>query len=193
MPHDASPFLLPADAVLSLEQLIRDLGRPVCDLLLVGDGSGSVYSLPAGWACTAYDRRKRRAVLHAGAVSGGTNNFAELAPYLQALWYHHQEHGQKPNTPVRVVIVSDSELTVRCGNRQYGRNCNLCLWAGIDWFEQNGYRLTWRHVRRNTNAWNAWADAVAGQLRSFMSRMPPSLPVPPTPADAGSVAAGPLG
>lgn len=178
-------FRLTPEALAGLEQLARDLHLPECDLLLVGDGSGSVYNLPAGWACTAYDVRKRQGVLHVGAVSGGTNNFAELAPYVQALWYHHQDHGQRPDSPVEVVIVSDSELTVRCGNRQYSRNCNLCLWAGIDWFEENGYELTWRHVRRNTNAWNAWADSVAGRLRFFMTRMPQALAVPPTSVAAG--------
>jgi ribonuclease HI len=183
-------FQLPADALAGLEQLARDLALPGCDLLLVGDGSGSVYNQPAGWACAAYDSRKRRAVLHAGAVSGGTNNYAELAPYLQALWHHHQDHGQAPVTPVKTVIVSDSEVTVRCGNRLYSRNANLCLWAAIDWFEQQGYQLTWRHVRRNSNPWHAWADTIAGRMRYAMNRLPACLPGPPmaTTAPTGAAA-----
>jgi ribonuclease HI len=179
-------FQLPAEALAGLEQLAHDLALPDADLLLVGDGSGSVYNQPAGWACTAYDRRKRRAVLHAGAVSGGTNNFAELAPYVQGLWWHHQDHGQAPATPVKVVLVSDSEVTVRCGNRVYSRNCNLCLWAGIDWFEEHSYQLSWHHVRRNSNPWSAWADNVAGRMRYAMSRLPACLPGAPMPATAGA-------
>jgi hypothetical protein len=31
------------------------------------------------------------------------------------LWSHHQGHGSAPATPVEVAVVSDSELTVRCG------------------------------------------------------------------------------
>jgi ribonuclease HI len=159
---------LPAEAVGELEALAAELALPDFDLLLVGDGSGTVYTRPAGWACAAYDRVRARVTVHAGVLSCGTNNLAELAPYLQALWYHHQDHGQNPQTPARVVIVSDSEVTVRCGNRQYARGANGCLWAGLDWFERRGYRLAWRHVRRGSNAWNVWADRVAGHVRETL-------------------------
>lgn len=174
-----NPNVLPSEIVPALESLARELCLADFDLLLVGDGSGTVYHQPAGWACTAYDRRKGKAVLHAGAASCGTNNFAELVPYIQALWHHHQDHGQEPATPVRVVIVSDSELTVRCGGGQYSRNANGCLWAAVDWFAANGYRLSWRHVRRNTNPWNAWADQLAGRARVLMQGVVNDLPCAP--------------
>ena len=103
----------PENQAAALEELARQLALPDFDLLLVGDGSGTVYDRPAGWACVAYERCTGRVVLHAGAASGGTNNFAELVPYVQALWSYHQQHGQ-PAAPVRVQVVSDSELTVRC-------------------------------------------------------------------------------
>ena len=162
------PFELPPEAVGSLEGLAESLSLPEYDLLLVGDGSGNAYTQPAGWACVAYDRLKGRATVHAGAATCGTNNFAELAPYAQALWFHHQDHGKNAATPVEVVIVSDSELTVRCGNRQYGRTANMCLWAAVEWFERHGYTLTWVHVRRGSNAWNAWADQAAGYVRRVL-------------------------
>jgi ribonuclease HI len=158
-------FTLPLETARELESLAQGLGLPAHDLLVVGDGSGTVYHQPAGWACVAYDRRKCQVTAHAGAVTGATNNFAELAPYVQALWHHHQDHGQAPPTPVEVAIVSDSEVTVRCGARQYGRHANGCLWAAVEWFERHGYRLSWTHVRRNSNEWNAWADRVAGSMR----------------------------
>jgi ribonuclease HI len=159
---------LPAEEVVNLAALAEDLKLPDFDLLLVGDGSGTVYDRPAGWACAAYDRRKAQAVAHAGGLTCGTNNFAELVPYVQALWFHHQDHEQSPQTPVAVTIVSDSELTVRCGNKQYARHANGSLWAAVDWFQNNGYELSWRHVRRNSNVWNTWADGSAGYFCGLM-------------------------
>ena len=108
--------ILPPENMALLDNLSTELNLAEHDLLLIGDGSGTVYDKPAGWGCLAYDRRKQQLTLHAGATTCGTNNFAELAPYIQALWHHHQDHEQEPPAPVRVQIVSDSELTVRCGN-----------------------------------------------------------------------------
>jgi ribonuclease HI len=169
------PLTLRPETAGELETLAEELGLPDFDLLLVGDGSGSVYTQPAGWACAAYDPTKSQVTVHAGVVTCGTTNFAELVPYVQALWQHHQDHGQAPDTPVEVMIVSDSEVTVRCGNRQYARNANGCLWAAIEWFERHGYRLAWHHVRRGSNAWNVWADDIAGYVRGLLEAQLPAL------------------
>lgn len=179
--------LLPADdAIMALEALAEKLNLPGYDLLLIGDGSGTTYSQPAGWACVAYDVFTAQTTVHVGGLSCGTNNFAELAPFLQALWHDHQDHGQAVNRRVRVTIVSDIEVTVRCGNRQYSRNANACLWAGIAWFEEHGYELTWVHVRRNSNEWNTWVDYVAGVSRNVMEEILKVL----EPSPAGTIISG---
>ena len=162
-PAEARPWAAPAEAKEGLEDLARSLDIAEYDLLLVGDGSGTVYAEPAGWSCLAYDRIKDSIVLHAGAVTAGTNNFAELAPYVHALWFHCQEHPL--GGPFRAHAVSDSELTVRCGNGRYARRANGSLWAAIEWFERHGYRLRWHHVARATSPWNRLADEVAGRAR----------------------------
>jgi ribonuclease HI len=162
-PAEARPPADPAEAEGDLEALARSLDLAEYDLLLVGDGSGTVYAEPAGWSCLAHDRIKGSIVLHAGAVTAGTNNFAELAPYVHALWFHHQEHPL--GAPIRAHVVSDSELTVRCGNGQYARRANGPLWAAIEWFERHGYRLRWHHVARASIPWNRLADEVAGRAR----------------------------
>src|SRR5262249_45496658 len=135
-----------------------------------------------GWACVAYDRLEAKVTLHNGGLSCGTNNFAELAPFVQALWHHHQDNGPAANRAVRVTAVSDSELTVRCGNRQYSRSANGCLWSALAGFEQHGYEITWVHVRRNSNEWAAWLDELAGFGRCLMEEMLALLP--PSPAGA---------
>jgi len=156
-----SPFLLPREGAAELDAFAAKLEIAPFDLLLIGDGAGGVYSQPAGWSCIAYDHRKQHVLLHAGGISGGTTGFAELIPFVHALYFHHQDHGQKPDIPVKVQIVSDSEVIVRCGMGEYSRQANLCWWSALEWFEDRGYFLTWQHERRNSNAWNQWADAVA--------------------------------
>jgi ribonuclease HI len=151
-----------------MDMLATHLDLPDHDLLLVGDGSGTSYEKPVGWTCIAHDRRRPRVTVHVGTLSCGTNNVAELLPYVQALWHHSQDHAKAPATPVPVVIVSDSEVTVRCGNRQYARRANACIWAEIDAFEKLGYCLHWHHVARNSNPWHALADTIAGQARLLM-------------------------
>jgi ribonuclease HI len=182
------PVSLPPDAIHQLEALSCDLGLPDFDLLLVGDGSGTVYHQPAGWACVAHDRRQQQVTLHRGAATCGTNNFAELFPYVQALWHHHQEHRQVPAVPVCVQVVSDSELTVRCGNGLYVRRANGCLWSSVGWFEQNGYQIAWRHVPRNSNAWSALMDSLAGKARRLVLESLPDLPASSTRSKALAVA-----
>jgi hypothetical protein len=70
---------LPPEALIGLGSLAEERALGDLDLSLVGDGSGTVCDGPAGWACVAYDRRQRQAVVHAGSATGGTDNFAGAA------------------------------------------------------------------------------------------------------------------
>lgn len=147
-----------------MEELASALNLGEFDLLLVGDGSGTTHAKACGWCCHYYDRRTGEVVTHSGGTSGGTNNFAELMPYVQALWYDQacKQMGQR-----RVAVVSDSEITVRCGNKVYVRRANACLWRAIEWFEENGYTFAWTHVRRNTNPVSTRSDKIAGASRKL--------------------------
>jgi ribonuclease HI len=157
------------------EALAKTLGLDEFDLLLVGDGSGNTVETPCGWHCSVFDRRAGTARQLFGSASAGTNNFAELSPYVHALWAYQTRRfgnaGAVPTNPVRVAVVSDSEVTVRCGNRQYERRANGALWAAIEWFERNNYQIRWVHVRRNTNPLSALSDQVAGLARAAISRL----------------------
>jgi len=68
------PLVLGRKAANHMTSLAEDLGLPPFTLLLVGDGTGSVYAEPAGWCCTAYDAMRHRVYVHAGAVTGGTTD-----------------------------------------------------------------------------------------------------------------------
>lgn len=153
------------------EQLATSLGEPLFDLMLVGDGSGTEVQTPCGWACQSYWRPSGQVKEHYGAASGGTSNFAELWPYVHVLSVFHaarNKNGASPPPP-RVLIVSDSELTCRCGDGTYSRKANLSLWAAIDCFVQLGYSIRWRHVPRNSNPLSKASDKTAGRLRKMMT------------------------
>lgn len=158
-----------------LEELVTELVLGDPDVVVMGDGSGSTAELPCGWFYTLFDRRSRWLTEEWGGVSGGTNNYAELSPYLHAMWvYHTRTFGNgelrlKPN--VSVAIVSDSEITVRCGNRQYERRANAGLWAQIEWYEAHGYRMYWHHVTRNSTPFHVKADRLANVARRKLTEM----------------------
>ena len=147
---------------------VDDLGLNDFDFVLFGDGSGTTIELPCAWACHAVNTATKAVTKHFGGLSSGTNNLAELIPYLHALW-HIQTSKETRSSTTRVAIVSDSEVTVRCGNGEYERRANAAIWAGIEWFENNGFVILWKHVRRNTNPVNANCDLIAGQKRKLMS------------------------
>lgn len=166
------------EAATYLEQLATTLNLDF-DLLLVGDGSGTVLDMPCGWACIAYDRVRNQVTVHRGASSCGTTNFAELMPYVQALWHYHRN--QPPlEAVVEVAIISDSEVTVHCGNRRYARRANGCLWAAMEYFEAIGYFINWWHIPRNSNNWSAHADTLAGAARRLILDSEPNIVAPTT-------------
>jgi hypothetical protein len=164
--HENELLVLDEEARRSLRALVRDLNISDHDLLLVGDGSGEDYLKPAGWCCIGYDRLLKKAVVHAGMVTTGSIGIAELLPYWHSLWFFSQDHRDEKLRGYRVAVVSDSEVTVRCGNRQYQRRANGSLWSGIEWFERRAYVFKWHYVRRLSNVWNELVDAIGGQMRA---------------------------
>lgn len=157
--------------LIDLEAVAAALSLPEHDLLVVADGSGTKLDFPCGWACYLADLEVGKVWTHLGGTSAGTNNYAELAPFVHALWHWHCKHfavgGKDRPVGVRVELVSDSEVTVRCGNGLYTRNANLPLWASIDWFAANGYRLHWNHLRRNTMWPHKETDRIGREVRNL--------------------------
>lgn len=154
--------------IADFEALAKELSLPEFDLLLVGDGSGSTFNNPCGWACVAWNKVANQIQVHNGGMSCGTNNFAELIPYIQALWHFDQTYRDlhTPGKKAKVCVVTDSEVTVKCGNGIYTRKGNGCLWKAVEWFEQSGlYDISWYHVYRNTNRFSKRCDWIAGQTR----------------------------
>lgn len=155
-----------ADLELAVSELNKQLNLPAYDLLLTGDGSGTTIQTACGFACFMYYPQNKQYSIQLGCFNHGTNNLAELMPYIHALW--KDSYINMKWKPRNVEIVSDSELTVRQGNKVYARNANKTLWAAIDSFCDNGYTIHWNHVLRNSNPISALCDKLAGTCRKKM-------------------------
>lgn len=116
---------------------------------------------PCGWACRMTGDFGDKTFV--GAASTGTNNFAELIPYIQALWWIDKT--RSGNEKVSVRILSDSEVTVKCGSRIYDRTSNLSLWAAVDHFEATGFLILWEHTPRSSVEDNVVCDKISGMAR----------------------------
>lgn len=146
-------------------RLYKELSVGKHNLFLVGDGSGTILQNCAGWACIAFDLDKTEVTTLYGSLSCGTNNVAELIPYIQGLYFYESRRNPLAIPKPAVVIVSDSEVTVKCGNDARRRRSNLAWWAAIEYFERSGYTFTWKHVPRNSNLLSKRCDWIAGLAR----------------------------
>lgn len=149
--------------VARMSALAKKLALPAFDLMLVADGSGRTAGTPCGWSCHAYEPAAAAVEVYAGGSTHGTNNYAELMPFVQALWAYDAAHPFARR--VRVAAVSDSEVTVRGGTREYGRNANRPLWASLEWFEGLGWVFHWRHIPRNSDPVHEAADDESRTVR----------------------------
>lgn len=130
-----------------LQELLQRFGIQRWDLLLIGDGSGTTFNTPAGWCVILLDLVTGRRELLTGAKNRGSINRAELQPYLEALAFHFYSinSGKLPRV-LDVHIISDSEVTVKCGRGQYQRKANTDLWCAVDFWKTKGYNIHWHYV-----------------------------------------------
>jgi ribonuclease HI len=150
----------------NFEELAQSLNVSDFDIMIVSDGAGNLKDTSCGWVSFVFNRPLGTITRHVGATSAGTNNYAELAPFLHAFW--HINAGLSGPASFKIVCVTDSELTVKQGIGQYARNANAAQWAAVDWYTRNGYRLDWQWVARNSNPINAACDAGAKDARRLM-------------------------
>ncbi len=167
---------LSALATGSLADLLHSLNIASWDVLLVGDGSGSVWGRPCGWGCVSIERltpqgeELRRRIWY-GAVNNGTVNVAEgIAYLLPLLWIHSltldQTHGRPRFT--RVHVLTDSQFVEMMGNKaDTVRNKNGILWSAYNALKRVGVNITWHWVGRNEVALNQYADLLSKLSRKL--------------------------
>jgi ribonuclease HI len=165
----------PAD--LFLLQTIR-LPPDAWDVIIVGDGSGSRYGWPGGWAAVLFDKATGLRKLLYGALSDTTVNVMELSPYIYSMmWYSRgpgkdlqkqlREATQVGIAPrmVQVHIITDCEIIADQGRRIKARDTNRPLWQTMDDFERLGYSFHWYHVERDLLAANRLCDFLSKEMR----------------------------
>lgn len=143
------------------EQLQKSISNNNYDYIVFTDGSGSTIDLPIGYAILAVDIKNNITNKYVGYISNGTVNQSELlgiCTFLQVL----EASGVKQG---KLLVVSDSEVTVKCGNKQYARNANKGLWALLDYYTNNGFIVDFTWVRRNSNEYNSWCDKQSKEIR----------------------------
>lgn len=158
----------------SLDALLQRLEIASYDLLLVGDGSGSKWGYPVGWACVAILPNTLERKLFYGGCSDATVNFAELMAYMAPLtWFAAQVAERKKTEGTRIYdihILTDSSYTANEGEKLSAitMHKNTALWAAFSFLEHRGLRLHWHWIRRETVDLNLFADSLSKAARGLI-------------------------
>lgn len=184
----------------NLQDLLKELKVPAdnWDLLLVGDGSGSKWNNPGGWACTMIVRsRKTGEAVYLtpllGSVSRGSINWLEAMPYWHCLRHHFYEMDGKRQLKLRQInvdVVSDSSFVVDVMSGKGNAEVHEDMVTLFNFFEAKGYRIKWHHARRESSVLNSLMDELAANAREYMSSLVSEIPrisdeFPPVPKDDG--------
>ncbi len=147
------------------------------DILMIGDGSGSRWGNGIGWAVAVSIRTTgEKLVLH-GAVSNGTNNVAELFPYIHALnWFYETRSSSQreryAQRGLKVHIVTDSEYVVKTGQKtaqSLNMKAHRVLWTAIGWWQKLGMVIHWHHVDRESLLLQRHVDRLGRWARLALS------------------------
>jgi ribonuclease HI len=150
------------------------------DLILIGDGSGSKWGLPVGWAVTAIAKTKMEREVFYGAMNNATVNIAETMAYLQPLlWYLRRvadERKKGGTTREHVVhIITDSEYVKNVGKRGHlDFSTNQPLWGVFEFVKRQSIQINWYWAKRDDVALNTYADALSKKARKLMKENDPA-------------------
>lgn len=137
------------------------------DLLLVGDGSGTVWQNAMGWASTLIFRNGNRRLFR-GSCNAGSNNVAEMIAYVHPLlWLTSNKTPLDLSRPeaYQVHVVTDSLYVVQGINRTIIPNSNYMLWNALWASEGYNLKLIAHHVHKDVLALNRLAHNEANAAR----------------------------
>lgn len=150
--------------------------------LVVGDGSGTTWDNTCGWGSLVASKQPDRRWLVFGGFSAGTNNTAEIMPYLQALaeiWRDVEEQ-HRFGQIVRVHVVSDSQYVVECGKNPERRksHSHKGWWSLLDFYQSRGIVIQWHWLERTGHIGNTLSHKVANLSRLAMADVWPAVKRP---------------
>lgn len=159
-----------------LQPLLDRLGiQPDWDLLIIGDGSGSGWQGPCGWAALLVCRNHlvqgrlgRR--LFAGAMTLGSVNMAESMPYLEALSWYDATLGRDSGRPAfNAHLVTDSQVIAnwvqRAGGGAKPPRSGAGFVGAVQAWQAHGYRFRAHWAPRMSTGFNWACDLIAGLCR----------------------------
>lgn len=152
----------------TLGELLNRLGVPAnWDAVIVGDGSGSVWGHPIGWASVVIDKKEIHRRLFCGAMNNGTVNLGESMAYLSPLlWYMSKELADREKTKQLTVknvhVITDSEYVRTKGSS--GSNvsvANSIVWMAISQVQRHGIMVHWHWRPRNSDQLAVYVDVAS--------------------------------
>jgi ribonuclease HI len=171
------------------------IDRNYCDILMIGDGSGSMAEQPGGWAVNIIEMEREshlpvRGTLLAGGQTQASINFLEAATYWYGLHHLHYVLGWdkrvKPDNPAYVVIVTDSEWTAQAMGGACRLKAHKDLKTMFDLYRSWGYLLYWHHTVRDKILLNNLADVMSASAREYMAMLERVDPLKLIPADGNN-------
>lgn len=142
-------------------KLIKDNQLEDFDFIIVADGSGSTLNRPCGFWCYIYDKYQDKVFHLGGAFTHGTNNLAEIMPFVHAMFY--LKNGEFLIRDRDILCISDSEILVKQGKGMYKRNS--IMWKVIEEIDEYCY-VEWKWMSRNSNEILKQCDDNSKWLRS---------------------------
>ena len=168
---------LGSDDQETLHELLSRLKISEWDFLVVGDGSGSNWDYPAGWAAVSIENTTYARQPWWGAVNRGTVNFAEIMAYMQFLnWLGAREDTRrvagKRRRVLHVHVITDSQYCQTTGSLSSKGHLkkNGVLWAAFDIFARQGILLHWHWLPRESTELNKYADKLSKLARELTKR-----------------------
>ncbi len=164
----------------TLQALLTRLEIKSWDLILVGDGSGSMWGYPIGWGCVALEHDSLERKIFYGSMNDGTVNMAELLAYLAPLqWYAGRVEEQRKVGAFEIKnvhIITDSSYVQSKGEAAGAITMkrNATLWASFELFARQGFKLHWHwlpayHEKPDqAAALNHYADVLSKVVREVL-------------------------
>jgi hypothetical protein len=108
-------------------------------------------------------------MIFTGGYNHGTIGEAELFPYLAAIRYdYYKIYKSKLISKRRVIILSDSQVSVNVGNGTQTAHTNKDVWCSFDYFKSVGYSIGWQWIGRNETAAHKLAHNLGNIVRKVI-------------------------
>lgn len=165
------------------------------DALLIGDGSGTDWKNSCGFAAVLIDHYGNYRAPFNGGLNTGTNQLAELLPYLHAMTWYASGPGKArlddriakfkpsliadasycgpPRPTVKIHIITDNRNLANQGNFLAARKAYSWLWKSFDELSAMGYQFKWHWLERMKLGLNRLVDYLAGRCRLEMEKIEP--------------------